>query len=209
MDKFAMMNEHEEIEMLLPWFVTGQLDADETAQVEAHMLACTECQLLLAQEYRLKTEVAAIPVAVTQFSMRSDFDRRGPSIASHAWRSTRQAVSRWTAKPMRVAAFAAAQAAMLLIVFQLAQPTTGPSAGYRTLSSGEVANRANAVIMFKADTREADFRAILVNANATIVGGPTESNSYYLRIEPAMRDAKLASLRVNSQILSAQPIDGE
>lgn len=204
-----MTNEHQEIEMLLPWFVTGQLDAGETAQVDAHVLVCAECRILLAQEYQLKAEVASIPVAVPQFHMRSAFDSRGPSIASGAWRSTRQAVVRWTEKPMRVAVFAAAQAAMLLFVFQLAQPATGPNAGYRTLSSGEVGRNANAIIMFKADTREGDFRAILVSANANIVGGPTESNAYYLRIEPGMRDSMLKNLRQSSQILLAQPIDGE
>ena len=204
-----MNNEHQEIEMLLPWFVTGQLDAGEKAQVDAHVLVCPECRLLLAQEHRLKAEVAAIPVPVPQFQMQSAFDNRGPSIASGAWRSASQAVETWKAKPMRVAVFAAAQAAMLLIVFQLAQPTISPNREYRTLSSGEIGSKANAIIMFRDDTREADFRAILVSAGATIVGGPTESNIYYLRIEPGMRVSKLENLRLNSKILLAQSIDGE
>lgn len=204
-----MTNEHEKIEMLLPWFVTGQLDANEMVQVNAHVLACPECQLLLCQEYQLKKDVASIPVALPRFGMPTNMVSRRPSIGSSAWETTRRAVSRWSTKPLRVAAFATAQAAMLLIVFQFAQPTTEPSAEYRTLSSDDVASKANALVMFNPGTREADFRAILVNANAIIVGGPTEGNAYYLRIEPASRRSALESLRGNSKILLAQPIDGE
>lgn len=209
MDEFVMTNEHEKIEMLLPWFVTGQLDAYETAQVDAHLLACAGCQRLFNREYQLKTEIASMSVVVPQFGAPATMQGLRPSIASKAWQTTLQSVSRWTAKPMRVAAFAAAQAAMLLIAFQLAQPTTEPGAVYRTLSSGEVTGKANAIVMFNADTREADFRAILVGVNATIVGGPTESNTYYLRIKPSARDNMLEKLRMNPQIMLAQPIDRE
>ena len=195
--------------MLLPWFVTGQLDADEMAEVDAHVLACPECKLLLTEEYELKTEIVSMPITVPQFGMPAALGGHRRSIGSRAWQSTRRAVSRWTAKPMRVAAFAAAQAAMLLIMFQFVQPASGPNGEYRTLSSTEIGRKANAVVMFHGDTRVADFRTILVDANAIIVGGPTERNAYYLRIEPAMRDSKLASLRINSKILLAQPIDGE
>lgn len=204
-----MIDEHGKIEMLLPWFVTGHLDAIETANVDAHVSACAECQLLLQQEYRLKNEVASMPVSLPVFEMSANLISHRSMTASHAWQSTRQAVSRWSARPVRVAAFAAAQAAMLLIVFQIAQPATVPGNEFRTLSSGDVATNANAIIIFDADTPEADFRTILMDANAIIVGGPTESNAYYLQIDPTTRDSTLESLRINSQILLAQPIDGE
>lgn len=204
-----MIDEHGKIEMLLPWFVTGHLDAIETANVDAHVSACAECQLLLQQEYRLKNEVASMPVSLPVFGMSANLISHRPMTASHARQSTRQTVSRWSARTVRVAAFAAAQAAMLLIVFQIAQPATVPGNEFRTLSSGDVATNANAIIIFDADTREADFRTILMDANAIIVGGPTESNAYYLQIDPTTRDSTLESLRINSQILLAQPIDGE
>lgn len=204
-----MTNEHEKIEMLLPWFVTGQLDADEIAQVDAHVFECPECRLLLEQEHLLKNKVASMPVDLARFEMPANMVSRRPTVSSRAWLSTRQAVSRLRTKPMHVAAFAAAQTAMLLIVFQLAQPTVGPGAEYRTLSSGGVTGKANALVVFSPDTREADFREILVKADADIVGGPTEGNAYYLRIELASRDSALENLRANSKILLAQPIDAE
>lgn len=209
MEEYVMINEHEKIEMLLPWFVNGQLDDEETAQVNAHLLACPECQLLLGHEYKLKSEIASMPAAVPQFAAPAVIESRRPPFVAHAWQSTRQAVSTWTAKPMRVAVFATAQAAMLLIAFQLGQPAAEPGSVYRTLSSGDAASAANALVMFNPDTRESDFRAILTGANATIVGGPTESNAYYLHIEPTVRDTRLESMRGNTHIVLAQPIDGE
>ena len=204
-----MMNEHEQVEMLLPWYVTGQLDATENAQVDAHIAGCADCALLLAKEWELKGKIASLPTALPEFKLPKAFGKHRATITSHAWQSTRQTASRWAAKPLRVAAFAAAQAAMLLIVFQLAQFSTEPTAPYRTLSSGEAAGKANAVVMFDANTREAEFRKILIDTHSIIVGGPTESNVYYLHIEPSVRNTTLESFRANSRVLLAQPIDAE
>ena len=209
MDDAVKMNEHEAIEMLLPWYVTDQLDAAEVAQVDAHLTQCAECRDLLEHETLLKAEIASMPIAVPQFLAPPTMPSYRASAASRGWQFTRQTVSQWTAKPLRVAAFAAAQAAMLVIVFQISQPTSNTADEYRTLSSGSKEIKANAIIMFHADTRESDFRALLIGANATIVGGPTESNVYYLRIDPATRDSALKSFRAKSQVQFAQPIDGE
>ncbi len=204
-----MIDEHETVEMLLPWYVTGRLDRAEVAQVDAHMSKCANCRALLVEERHLKSDVASIPIAVPRC--------RAPAVAigyrlssvSRGWQSTRQTISAWTAKPMRIAAFAAVQVAMMLLMFQLVQPTTPPVASYRTLSSGDLQNQPNAIVMFNADTRESDFRAILFGARANIVGGPTEANAYYLRIDAAKRDSAVDKLRKHPQIMLVQPVDGE
>lgn len=203
-----MTDEHEVIEMLLPWYVTGRLDAQEVAHVEAHLAGCDACRALLAEEHHLKSDVAAMPIAAPTFSMPSLADKHRPTILGRGWRTTRQTVSGLAARPLRVAAFAAAQAAMLLVVFQLAQPSAQPDAEYRTLSSGEVANQANAIVMFKPETREVELRKLLTDVDADIVGGPTESNGYLLNLPQAKRDAALERLRKQPQIMLAQPLDG-
>jgi anti-sigma factor RsiW len=38
---------HDEIETLLPWFVSGGLEAGEAALVEAHLAGCAECRALV------------------------------------------------------------------------------------------------------------------------------------------------------------------
>ena len=37
---------HEEAEVLLPWYATGQLEPDERALVENHLKSCAECKRL-------------------------------------------------------------------------------------------------------------------------------------------------------------------
>ena len=209
MDEKVMTYQHEAIEMLLPWYVTGQLDDDDVAQVDAHLAHCGACRALLAEEHRFKSEFAAIPVAAPVFSMPTLPNSHRRSIVLRGWQATRRTVLGWAARPMRVAVFATAQAAMLLIAFQLGQPPVRPNAEYRTLSSSDVATEANAIVMFKPETREAEFRKLLADVGAEIVGGPTESNGYLLTLPRAERDAALGRFRENPQVSLAEPLNGE
>ena len=209
MDEKVMTDEHEAIEMLLPWYVTGQMDADDVAEVDAHLEGCGPCRALLAEEHRLKSQFAAIPVAAPGFSMPTLPNSHRRSIVLRSWQATRRTVLGWAARPMRVAVFATAQAAMLLIAFQLGQPPVRPNAEYRTLSSSDAATKANAIVIFKPETREAEFRKLLADAGAEIVGGPTESNGYLLNLPRVKREAALDRFRENPQVSLAEPLDGE
>lgn len=55
-----MMNEREEIELLLPWYVTGKLDAEDQSRVEAYLESHRDLddQLALIREDR--DEVIAV-----------------------------------------------------------------------------------------------------------------------------------------------------
>jgi hypothetical protein len=44
---------HRELELLLPWYVNGRLEADEARQVEAHLAACPACQKEASQLAKL------------------------------------------------------------------------------------------------------------------------------------------------------------
>jgi anti-sigma factor RsiW len=44
---------HDQAEELLPWYVTGQLDADDRALVEQHLSSCPHCRRQLAVERRM------------------------------------------------------------------------------------------------------------------------------------------------------------
>jgi anti-sigma factor RsiW len=59
-------DEHRELRDLLPWYVTGQLDAAEAARVEAHLNECAECEAEIRFEERLEAEVARLPLDVEQ-----------------------------------------------------------------------------------------------------------------------------------------------
>ena len=53
---------HQQVQELLPWYCTGQIDAVDRAKVEAHLTDCMICQAELPLERRLTREVAALPL---------------------------------------------------------------------------------------------------------------------------------------------------
>lgn len=200
---------HEAIEMLLPWYVNGTLDVEGIRQVDQHLDGCAACHALLAEERQLKMAIAALPVAPPQFTMPPMVERRRPAPARRSWPATRRTLARWRRQPGRVAGLVVAQAAMLGVVFVLAQPAARPDTAFRMLSSTVPGGRANAIIIFQPETPEADFRRLLVSARASIVGGPTASRSYLLSIADDERAAALSRLRNQPQVILVQPLDGE
>lgn len=209
-----MTDEHEAIEMLIPWYVTQKLDDEDVALVEGHLRTCAACRQVLDEERQLKGDWAALPVAVPIIPLAPARPARRRSAARRGWDTARSTVRGWAARPMRAAVYATAQAAALLAVFMLAQPPAAPDAEFRTLSAADAkvsanAVAANAVVVFRPETREADFRKLLLGARARVVAGPTESGSYLLSIAPDERGAALAMLRDNAQVVLAQPLDGE
>src|SRR5207302_9534524 len=60
------LDRHREVQTLLPWYVTDQLDAADLARVEAHLADCAECQAELSLERHLDAGVASLPLGVEQ-----------------------------------------------------------------------------------------------------------------------------------------------
>ena len=52
---------HRQTQQLLPWYVTGTLDRDETALVAQHLSECAECREDLEAEAALARELKALP----------------------------------------------------------------------------------------------------------------------------------------------------
>lgn len=50
---------HQAVQELLPWYVTAQLNEDDTARVEAHLHSCAQCQHDLQWERKLRAGAAA------------------------------------------------------------------------------------------------------------------------------------------------------
>ena len=51
-------DEHQAAQELLPWFVNGTLDADEAAQVGAHVAQCSACQADVAAQTQWRAAAA-------------------------------------------------------------------------------------------------------------------------------------------------------
>ena len=57
-DERKIGDKHQEVWALLPWYVTGKLDADEHGMVERYISTCPLCQKEVAEQKRLASEIS-------------------------------------------------------------------------------------------------------------------------------------------------------
>lgn len=204
MDKASTPNRdsHYEIEVLLPWYVTGQLDPAEIAIVDGHLTDCARCRAELAEERELRDAVVALPFATPP----TEPSRPSPRPAARrAWTRLRQTALR----PRTAAWFLSGQVVMLLGLFAILQPSMQSSPEYRTLGAVPRTGIGNAVVIFQPTATEADLRHALQLVGATIVDGPNAAGAYTIRIAPGERAAQLKSLRSQRSVVLAEAVDGE
>jgi anti-sigma factor RsiW len=196
---------HQEAEELLPWYATGQLQADEHAFVEQHLAACARCRSQLALEQRMIDEFTAMTPEVD-----SGWDRLRQRLEprqSFVHRLVRDAETLWQAvKRPPVAALAIAQLAFVVVAASVLLSLSRPS--YRTLGSAPPPASANLIVMFQADTTESQLRDLLRANGASLVGGPTLTDAYLLSVPESSRARALARLRADRHVAMAEPIDG-
>ena len=208
---------HHEAEELLPWYVTGQLEGDELAFVEHHLSSCAHCRRQLAFERQMVDEFAGLTPEIDTGWARLKARLEAPEAfrspqrapARQGWWNaiTSDAAAFWQAltRPA-VAALAAAQVAFVAIagtiLFSLSQPS------YQALGSAPPPQSANIIAMFRADTTESQMRDLLRSNKAALVGGPTSTDAFLLRVAPESRGQALEKLRSDRHVLMAQPIDG-
>lgn len=196
---------HDEIRALLPWYVTGRLEAKEHARVAAHLKTCHACLEEVEFERRLEVEVAAIPMDV-----------------EHGWTAMRRRMARAPVRrglwplggalqgPSWLGWALASQALLILAAGALTLRVNAPAppAGvYRALSAPPRAAVGNVLVMFRPDTPEAVLRHVLKVADARLIDGPTAAGAYVLNVPPLERREVLMRLRARAEVTLAQPLD--
>lgn len=198
---------HDAAEELLPWYVTGQLDPTDRARVEAHLSSCAECREQLGIERRLVQQFRALTPEVepgwARLKARIEqpvrtFAPARPSVFAEMW----SLISR-----PAVAGLAVAQLAFVVVAGSVLMSLSKPT--YHALGSAAVPASANVIVMFRADATVGDVEQSLKRARASIVDGPTEADAYLLHVDPKERGLALASLKSDSLVQLAEPIDGE
>jgi anti-sigma factor RsiW len=195
---------HRETRDLMPWLVTGRLEADEQARVEAHLATCDECAHTLKAERALAGAVAELPIAtgIGWAAMRDRLD----AAARHTAILPPPA-PRWRIGMKQIGVVLAAQAALLAAAVSITVRTIGPVAPYHALGSAPVTTGGNVIVVFRPDLRESDMRRLLKDSDARLVDGPTAANAYVLRVPDAERTDALTRLRSDASVVLAEPID--
>jgi anti-sigma factor RsiW len=205
---------HQETQALLPWYVTGQLDASDQAQVEAHLGHCPECQAELRIERSLQLEIAGLSIDAehswAQLQRRREFSppRRRYAATVGGWlrAAGRGAGRQWRSSAAGLRWAVAAQFLLIVVLGVLVLPTARP-ARYHALGAAPVAASGNAVVIFRPDTSERNLRQALRSSHARVVDGPTSADAFVIHIPPAERTAALAMLRRRGDIELAEPVD--
>lgn len=206
---------HEEISALLPWYVTGRLDDDERARVEAHLKTCPQCQSDVAAECKLQAVVADLSVNGIE-DADDGWTRLQSQVKARPQRLvTRRLVQQWRGSAPWLRWAAAAQLAALVVGgggalwWQVRQAPKAEPAVYHALGSAPETPAGNVVVVFRPDITERDLRQTLRDSHARLVDGPTAADAYILHVAPKDRDATLATLRNRPAIVLAEPIDAD
>ncbi|HVU30483.1 MAG TPA: zf-HC2 domain-containing protein [Sphingomicrobium sp.] len=204
----TMIEPHHEAEELLPWYVTGQLGLDEQSLVEKHVSNCAHCRRQLAFERRMIDEFASMTPEVDSGWARLR-RRLEPQRRESLWEKiARDAAIAWqTLTRPAVAALATAQLLFLGLAGTLIVSLSQPS--YEALGSAPPSQSANVIAIFSADTTQAELAALLRANGASLVGGPTPTDAYLIRVPASSRQAALERLRSNRHVVMAEPIDGK
>ena len=193
---------HRNVELLIPWYSSGQISLAEVALVDAHLADCAQCRAAMEQERRLKDAVSSLPISADlgwqKLQRRLAPDRPLRPLRRAAFKLN------W---PTAIAAFAGVQVVLLTSALILFRPAV-PPASYQTLAAPTLSARGNLIVLFRPETTEQELRQTLERAGVRLVDGPTAAGAYLLAVDPTRRDTALDILRARTNILLAQPIDG-
>lgn len=203
--------DHDAAQELLPWYVTGAIDAADRSAFEAHLHACPQCQADLAVERRLAAEVAGLSIDVEHgwAALRARLPQQPRRAGLGAFLAEAAAGLRraWRASPAWLGWALAAQVGALAAVAVLVQATPMRSPAYRALGHAAAPPAANLILIFRPGASEAGLRAALRSVDARLVGGPTDADAYLLNVPASGRKAALARLHARADIALAEPID--
>ena len=148
-------DDHRDLQDLLPWYVSGQLDAAELAGFETHLHACGPCQAELKVQRQLETEIKRLPMDVeqgwSQMRRRLEQERvreRRPARSAWAWLQPAGAGARgWGV----ATGPGLAMAGVLMIASAAVLFSYAPPARYHALSAAAAPSAGNALVMFRPD----------------------------------------------------------
>jgi len=198
--------EQEEIESLLPWYVTGSLDAADTARVVSYLaqhphlsaqldnMRAEREQIVIANEALLPSVGALNRLMASLPAVRPSLMQRVSGSAPY--RLVADFFMAPTARAVRLAALAMAalvtlQAVVLTIVLRDGYTI------YHTASGPLSGEGVSALVVFADDARAAAIAGLLAEFDANIVDGPKPGGVYKIRLRTVDRSqqAKDALLR--------------
>lgn len=210
----------------IPWYVNGTLPAADAAKLGAHLEQCAACRREYEAQVRLFESMQADSTLVfaaepsfrklmarigTQEDAGTFASSAGPPVASlpkPAPRHTFSAATRWLAAAVVLQGLCLGYGAWAWHAHSATQ-----TAPYVTLTSPEPSYRDSprVRIVFRSGLSVRGLGAMLHDAGAHVIDGPTDSNVYTLGftgtdVTPAEVEQRVSALRANADVLFAEPL---
>ncbi|MBX9592003.1 MAG: hypothetical protein K2X43_22145 [Hyphomonadaceae bacterium] len=209
--------EREEIEMLLPWYVTGKLDRADMAKVESylarHPRMAAQLDLIRAERDAtvLGNEALSSPSAAARDRLMASLPPARLGIAQRIAGSAQLAriADFFTAPSARGAQWAAIAAGVLIVVQAAAITGLIIRAGgstYETAAGPSTGVGPLALVVFADEAKAPAIARLLREFNASIVDGPKPGGVYKIRLRtedrsPAAQEAILQRLAERRDIV--------
>ncbi|HEY6131128.1 MAG TPA: hypothetical protein VIV27_03880, partial [Halioglobus sp.] len=210
---------HEDVSLLLPWYVNSTLGEGQRTAVEEHLRNCIVCRRELAIEH--KTLDLFRNTSTLDQSVQAGFERLHRRIAERtsprprkhqagaanlAWNRALQTIRSLVGKrlpsALLVASLAVITVSVALTYFAREQPQPN-SDNYHTLSSPAVGvvNRDDVQVIFAPGTSLETIEELFQSLPARIIAGPNSTGIYTVRLlnMTADRDRQTAILELRDQ----------
>jgi hypothetical protein len=177
--------EREEIEKLLPWYVTGRLGRADVGRVEGylHQHPDMSAQLDLIRSEREATVRANEAIALPSAGMPEQWLATAPRPrrAAARWRPS---LGRFLSMPAAgrlqwaaLVALATAQAALIVGLLVFGDATT-----YRVAAGPPPGDHLSALVAFADEAKAAAIARLLIEFDANIVDGPKPGGVYKIKV---------------------------
>ena len=194
-------DEHGFVQLLLPWFDGGRLDADESARVAAHLIGCPRCQADLAWHRKLREALPPAPATGdADHGWAALRGRLDPVVARKPLRPPRRGAAPWWRWVL------ALQSTVIVGLAALVVMMVPRDDRYRALGSPGHANEASIVVVFRPEASELQIRQALRDSDARFVDGPTVTGAYLLAAEPARHASAVEHLRQQAAVLRVESL---
>lgn len=222
------LDSHDEIGLLLPWYVNGTLDAMESARVRAHLRGCSRCRDEVAVQRELRAHIKTTPpvsevdadLALGKFMARireeSNATRHAPTAGGNDSRRSLGVLLNWFVLPGQRPLVWAGAAALLALAILPLTPELGSSGGpnifHTAANPGSYARfEANDIrVVFAQPLTAEAIQSIVGSLQGRVVDGPAGPGVYTIRFDvqdpsPNFVAERLDRLRARADVAFAAP----
>jgi hypothetical protein len=206
-------DEHEDIVLLLPWYVNQSLEPAEQARVKAHVRGCLECRRELQTLGQIEQTLQE-PEDVLKLAARASYRDLQRRIATPAVRPADvaglPAHARKRNSRLRALTSLALAASLLLLAAPLALHRFGgvEFLDYQTLANRGAPEQGQLRVVFAPDLPFVKMDQLLRSIGGEVVGGPNTAGAYTIRLSAAHADPRTTVdfLRRQPGVVLAEPV---